>query len=141
MYIHIVATVFTWDYEIAAPVWEAIKSQPVLSDEIQAFKTLITLHKIIRDGHPSALRQAIRDQPFLELLGRSSQHHSHKGEYYKQCYNCNCIIIIGYAGLINAYIQFLHYKLEFHTIHPEFTANMDYEEYRALKKVGDPNEG
>jgi hypothetical protein len=32
-------------------------------------------------------------------------------------------------------------KLRFHANHPEFTANMDYQEYRALKKVDDPNEG
>ena len=26
-------------------------------------------------------------------------------------------------------------------MHPEFTANLDYEEYRAMKKVDDVNEG
>lgn len=50
-------------------------------------------------------------------------------------------ICLGYAKLIQAYIQLLKAKLELHTIHPEFRANLDYEEYRALKKVDDPNEG
>jgi hypothetical protein len=117
--------VFTWDYETAAPVWEAFKSQPVLSDEVQAFKTLIAMHKIVRDGHKSALSQAIKDINFLDLLGRAAHFNSHGA----------------YSALIDAYIRFLRYKLEFHTIHLEFTANMDYEEYRALRKVDDPNEG
>lgn len=46
------AIVYTWDYHNSASVWNSLKVQPILSDEVQTFKALITVHKIIRGGHP-----------------------------------------------------------------------------------------
>lgn len=34
------------------PVWNAIRVQPVLADEIQTFKSLILVHKLLQEGHP-----------------------------------------------------------------------------------------
>eukprot|EP00158_Paraphelidium_tribonemae_P007637 Partr_v1_DN28308_c0_g1_i5_m78542 putative Huntingtin interacting protein 1 len=98
--------------------------QPIVSDDVQCFKALITIHKVMRDGHPCALQATMREVPFLDSMTRNQYAGAR-----------------GYQSLINAYTQFIKSKLEFHTFHPEFTANLDYEEYRALRKVDDPNEG
>lgn len=46
------AIVYTWDYRSSASIWAALRVQPILSDEVQAFKALITIHKILQEGHP-----------------------------------------------------------------------------------------
>ena len=32
--------------------WTGLRVQPILSDEVQTFKALITVHKVIQEGHP-----------------------------------------------------------------------------------------
>ncbi|KAI3659302.1 hypothetical protein MP638_003518 [Amoeboaphelidium occidentale] len=120
-----VCYLFTHDFRTAQPFWNAVKSQPILSDDVQCFKALITIHKVMRDGHSSVLQDTMAEVPFFDTLARQMQYNAHRG----------------YASLILAYVKFLKYKLEFHSMHPEFTADLDYEEYRALRKVDDPNEG
>ncbi|KAF9397366.1 sla2 Src-like adaptor 2, partial [Mortierella sp. AD011] len=48
--------VYTWDYHSSSPVWQGFRTQPILGDEIQTFKALISVHKIIREGHPIVRR-------------------------------------------------------------------------------------
>lgn len=48
---------------------------------------------------------------------------------------------LGYAPLIQAYVQFIMSKLRFHRNHPEFNGLFEYAEYITLKGVDDPNEG
>ncbi|KAJ2817965.1 sla2 Src-like adaptor 2, partial [Coemansia sp. 'formosensis'] len=43
--------VFTHDYKTSVPIWEYMKSQPLRADEVQCYKALITLHKVVREGH------------------------------------------------------------------------------------------
>lgn len=50
------AIVYTWDYRSSASIWAALRVQPILSDEVQAFKALITIHKILQEGHPVVRR-------------------------------------------------------------------------------------
>lgn len=45
--------VYTWDYRSSGSVWQGFRTQPMLGDEVQTFKALISVHKIIRDGHPT----------------------------------------------------------------------------------------
>lgn len=33
-------------------------SQPILADEVQTFKALITIHKVLQEGHPIVLKEA-----------------------------------------------------------------------------------
>jgi hypothetical protein len=33
-------------------IWTGLKVQPILADEVQTFKALITTHKILQEGHP-----------------------------------------------------------------------------------------
>ena len=42
--------VFSWDYGTSLPVWNSLKLQPVLSDQIPCFKALITIHKLVVGG-------------------------------------------------------------------------------------------
>ncbi len=33
--------------------WTGLRVQPILSDEVQTFKALITVHKVLQEGHPN----------------------------------------------------------------------------------------
>ncbi|KAI8923771.1 I/LWEQ domain-containing protein [Entophlyctis helioformis] len=43
---------YTWDVKGAGSFWAAIKTYPMVGDEIVSFKALVTIHKVIRQGHP-----------------------------------------------------------------------------------------
>ena len=45
--------VFTWDYHSSISFWSGLRVQPILADEVQTFKALITVHKVIQEGHPN----------------------------------------------------------------------------------------
>ncbi|KAL7753755.1 sla2 Src-like adaptor 2 [Sorochytrium milnesiophthora] len=115
---------YTWDHKTSLPFWAALKNSPLFADEVQAFKTLITIHKVIRDGHPACLPEAITEKAWLDNLPRML------GPDFR-----------GYGALIRGYIDFLSSKLEFHRLHPDFTGTFDYEEYTSLRRTTDPNEG
>ena len=44
--------VYTHDYHSSMSIWSGLRVQPILSDEVQTFKALITVHKILQEGHP-----------------------------------------------------------------------------------------
>jgi len=44
--------------------------QPVLADEVQTFKALITVHKVLQEGHPITVREAQANVGWLESLTR-----------------------------------------------------------------------
>lgn len=99
--------------------------QPILADEVQTFKALITVHKVLQEGHPSTLREAMANRNWLESLNRGMA-----GEGMR-----------GYGPLIKEYVAFLMAKLSFHSQHPDFNGTFEYEEYISLKGINDPNEG
>ena len=45
-------------------------SQPILADEVQTFKALQTIHKVLQEGHPIAVREAQANTGWLESLAR-----------------------------------------------------------------------
>ncbi|CAG8475978.1 5410_t:CDS:10 [Paraglomus occultum] len=116
--------VYTWDYHSSQSVWTAFRVQPILNDEVQTFKALITVHKIIRGGHPITLKEVQNEVQWIKNLGKVS------GDGFK-----------GYGSLIRAYVDFILQKIDYHKRHPEFNGNFDYEEYVTLKNIDDPNEG
>ncbi|PGH26678.1 hypothetical protein AJ80_01624 [Polytolypa hystricis UAMH7299] len=103
-----------------------ILRQPILADEVQTFKALITVHKVLQEGHPITVKEAQAHVPWLDSLMRSSA----GGDGLR-----------GYGPLIREYVFFLEAKLEFHRRHPEFNGLFEYEEYISLKTTNDPNEG
>jgi hypothetical protein len=100
------------------------RRQPILADEVQTFKALILVHKVLQEGHPIVLNEAQAHTSWLQSLSRGS------GEGMR-----------GYAPLISEYIYYLMAKLAFHRQHPEFNGTFEYEEYISLKSINDPNEG
>ncbi|KAJ2012924.1 sla2 Src-like adaptor 2, partial [Coemansia sp. S610] len=120
--------VFTWDYKTSVPIWEYMKSQPLRADEVQCYKALITLHKVVREGHQVSIPEALSQTTFLEELGRGMGGGSYAGWR-------------NYSVLIRAYVNFLLAKLEYHRLHPDFSGNFNYEEYVSLRGTNDPNEG
>ena len=48
---------YTWDVKGSGSFWTAVKTYPLMADEIVIFKCLITIHKVIRQGHPMVYYQ------------------------------------------------------------------------------------
>ncbi|KAL7271549.1 sla2 Src-like adaptor 2 [Rhizina undulata] len=117
--------VYTWDYRSSKSFWAGMKVQPILADEVQTFKALICIHKVLQEGHPVTIKEAQAHSDWLESLTRGVP-----GEGMR-----------GYGPLIREYIYFLLAKLAFHRHHPEFNGLFEYEEYISLKSINDPNEG
>lgn len=120
--------VYTWDHKNSQSFWNGIKVQPIQADEVQTFKALITVHKVLQEGHPIALKEAQAHVQWLESLSRGMI--GGGGDSMR-----------GYSSLIQEYIFFLVAKLNFHRNHPEFNGTFEYEEYISLKSINDPNEG
>ncbi|KAK7393900.1 sla2 Src-like adaptor 2 [Neonectria punicea] len=117
--------VYTWDHRSSTAFWAGIKVQPILADEVQTFKALITIHKVLQEGHPTALKEAMANRGWIDSLNRGQS-----GEGMR-----------GYGPLIREYVYYLLAKLSFHHQHPEFNGTFEYEEYLSLKAINDPNEG
>ncbi|KAI4210257.1 MAG: hypothetical protein LQ351_006856 [Letrouitia transgressa] len=117
--------VYTWDHKSSQSFWAGMKVQPILADEVQTFKALITVHKVLQEGHPIAVKEAQANTNWLESLTRGIS-----GDGLR-----------GYGPLLRDYVYFLMAKLAFHRQHPEFNGLFEYEEYISLKSINDPNEG
>ncbi|KAI0008617.1 ANTH-domain-containing protein [Xylariaceae sp. FL0662B] len=117
--------VYTWDHKSSQSFWAGMKVQPILADEVQTFKALITIHRVLQEGHPQTLREAMANRGWIDSLNRGLA-----GEGVR-----------GYGPLIREYVYFLLAKLSFHQQHPEFNGTFEYEEYVSLKAINDPNEG
>ena len=117
--------VYTWDHKSSLSFWAGMKVQPVMADEVQTFKALITIHKVLQEGHPVTVKEAQQNVNWVESLARGVT-----GEGLR-----------GYGPLIREYVFFLISKLTFHRQHPEFNGLFEYEEYISLKSINDPNEG
>jgi hypothetical protein len=117
--------VYTWDHKSSNAFWASMKVQPILADEVQTFKALITIHKVLQEGHPVVIREAQNHVTWLDSLMRGVG-----GDGVR-----------GYGPLIRQYVFFLQSKLSFHRVHPEFNGLFEYEEYISLKTIHDPNEG
>ncbi|KAI0094319.1 cytoskeleton assembly control protein [Irpex rosettiformis] len=117
--------VYTWDYHSSISFWNGLRVQPILADEVQTFKALITVHKVIQEGHPITIKEAHGQTGWLETCARTVVQDS----------------VRGYGPLIRTYVQFILAKLRFHRLRPEFNGLFEYEEYVTLKGIDDPNEG
>ncbi|KAH8119873.1 ANTH domain-containing protein [Phellopilus nigrolimitatus] len=117
--------VYTWDYHSSMAFWTGLRVQPILSDEVQTFKALITVHKVLQEGHPVTIKEAHGQTGWLETCARTVGSDGMRG----------------YSSLIRTYVAFLLSKLRFHRVRPEFNGLFEYEEYVTLKGIDDPNEG
>ncbi|CAG8482347.1 11034_t:CDS:10, partial [Racocetra fulgida] len=67
--------VYTWDYHTSESIWTGLKVLPILTDEVQTFKALISVHKIIRDGYGILIRK------YVEFLKAKLDYHRHHPEF------------------------------------------------------------
>ena len=51
-------------------VLDTVYRQPVLADEVQTFKALITIHKVLQEGHPIVVREAQQHVNWVDSLMR-----------------------------------------------------------------------
>lgn len=116
--------VYTWDHKNSRAFWNAVKIQPLQSDQIQLFKALIMIHKVLQEGHPNSLKDAYRNKDFISSLA-----------------NVFPVNGTSYGRLILQYDKFILQKLEFHRANPGFNGTFEYEEYVSLRATVDPNEG
>ncbi|KAF4119845.1 huntingtin-interacting protein 1-related protein [Geosmithia morbida] len=117
--------VYTWDHKSSQAFWAGVKVQPIMADEVQTFKALITIHRVLQEGHVVALREAMAHRSWIDSLRRGIN-----GEGVR-----------GYGPLIHEYVYYILAKLSFHDAHKEFNGTFEYEEYISLKAINDPNEG
>ena len=54
--------------------------QPILSDEVQTFKALILVHKVLQEGHAIVLREAQAQMGWFETCARTVGNDSMRGE-------------------------------------------------------------
>ncbi|CAG81861.1 ANTH domain-domain-containing protein [Yarrowia lipolytica] len=121
--------VYTHDHRSSKAFWNGIRIQPLQTDDVMVFKALITIHKVLQEGHPSALRDAQANVNFIQSLARGNNYTGpNQGNH-------------GYGKLISEYVRFLMQKLTFHKYHPAFNGMFEYEDYISLRTVNDPNEG
>jgi len=60
---------FTADSTRAYYDWNRNR-QPVMADEVQTFKALITIHKVLQEGHPITVKEAQQNVNWIESLAR-----------------------------------------------------------------------
>lgn len=107
--------VYCWDHGTSRPFWQALRSQPLAINQIQCFKALIVIHKVLLDGPKFVLQDALREGAFISQL-------SNRRNYSENA---------SYGALSQFYVQYLKIKLEFHRIHSKFNGKFDYNEYIA----------
>ncbi|KAI5952962.1 SLA2 [Candida theae] len=116
--------VYTWDHKNSRAFWNAVKIQPLQSNEVSLFKALIMIHKVLQEGHPNTLKDGYRNRDFVASLASVFPSHGS-----------------AYGRLINQYDRYILQKLDFHRNNPGFNGTFEYEEYLSLRAVSDPNEG
>lgn len=110
--------------------------QPILADEVQTFKALITVHKVLQEGHPIAVKEAQANINWLESLTRGitgeglrgmalTTREKETGHFQKEVKaqglkGKSLTAKTGYGPLLRDYVYFLLAKLAFHRQHPEF---------------------
>jgi ANTH domain len=60
---------FSADASRAYYDWNRVR-QPVMADEVQTFKALITIHKVLQEGHPITVKEAQQNVNWIESLAR-----------------------------------------------------------------------
>ncbi|KAL9097980.1 MAG: hypothetical protein Q9163_006263 [Psora crenata] len=136
--------VYTWDHKSSQSFWAGLKVQPILADEVQAFKALITVHKVLQEGHPIVVKEAQSNVNWLDSVAAGIIGEGMRGTDLGQraaSYFDRVNALLGYGPLLRDYGYFLLSKLAFHREHPEFNGLFEYEEYISLKSIDDPNEG
>ncbi|CCE63021.1 hypothetical protein TPHA_0D03880 [Tetrapisispora phaffii CBS 4417] len=124
--------VYTWDTHSSKEFFHILKNSTLFNDPVQLFKMLTLIHKVIQEGHPSALIEGIRNRSWIKSLARMSD-----GENMRMHGDGD-----GYDRLIRKYVEFLVQKLNFHAHHRGFrNGTFEYKEYISLISINDLDQG
>lgn len=148
------------DYHTSISFWNGLRVQPILADEVQTFKALITAHKVLQEGHPvvcctwkvvnywltldnQTLKESHGQTAWLETCARIVGSDGQKGVcrivlVWIECSYVQVVTRIRHS--LQNFVQFILTKLGFHCLRPEFNGLFKYEEYVTLKGIDDPNE-
>ncbi|XP_043910045.1 huntingtin-interacting protein 1 [Protopterus annectens] len=103
----------------AQTFWLVVNRLPLSSNAVLCWKFCHVYHKLLRDGHPSVLRDSVR---FKNELSDMSRMWGHLSE--------------GYGRLCSIYLKLLITKMEFHAKNPRFPANLQMTD-RQLDEAGE----
>lgn len=115
--------VYTWDHKSSKDFWENLKSLQLRENDTSMFKSLILIHKVLQEGHPSCLVGGYKNMNWISNLDTLRTMDRR------------------YQVLIPEYVNYILQKLRFHHNHRGFNGTFEYEEYVSLSTVSDPNEG
>lgn len=129
-----------------------------MADEVQTFKALITIHKVLQEGHPVVLKEAQAHVGWLESLSRGvAGGDGMKGMSWIGC-TCNTRLTMLRIRFSDLRIRLLPDRkaqlpqkpprIQWSVLHMINRRGADvgkgtfeYEEYISLKSINDPNEG
>uniref|UniRef100_A0A8C4XBR1 Huntingtin-interacting protein 1 n=1 Tax=Erpetoichthys calabaricus TaxID=27687 RepID=A0A8C4XBR1_ERPCA len=103
----------------AQTFWAAVNRLPLSSNAVLCWKFCHVFHKLLRDGHPSVLKDSLRNKADLSDMSRMWGHLSE-----------------GYGRLCSIYLKLLITKMEFHTKNPHFPGNLQMTD-RQLDEAGE----
>lgn len=115
--------VYTWDNKSSKDFWENLKTMHLKDNDTSLFKSLILIHKVLQEGHPSCLVGGYKNMNWISNLDTLRTMDRR------------------YQVLIPEYVNYILQKLRFHHNHRGFNGIFEYEEYVSLRTVSDPNEG
>lgn len=92
------AIIGTWHEKGASTFWNSLGRMALPSQVIMCWKAMLVIHKLLREGHPNALKESFKYKQMLKDM-KDFWKHSTKG---------------GYGWLIHSYLAVLIAKLEFH---------------------------
>ncbi|XP_063763074.1 huntingtin-interacting protein 1 isoform X2 [Eleginops maclovinus] len=99
--------------------WAAVNRLPLSSNAVLCWKFCHVFHKLLRDGHPSVIKDSMRNKADLTDMSRMWGHLSE-----------------GYGKLCSIYLKLLITKMEFHIKNPRFPGNLQMSN-RQLEEAGE----
>ncbi|XP_057207201.1 huntingtin-interacting protein 1 isoform X2 [Triplophysa rosa] len=99
--------------------WLAVNRLPLSSNAVLCWKFCHVFHKLLRDGHPSVIKDSMRHKSDLTDMSRMWGHLSE-----------------GYGKLCSIYLKLLITKMEFHIKNPRFPGNLQMSN-RQLEEAGE----
>ena len=114
----------TFQQKSSATFWNLVSSKvPLHGQQIVCWKFLHVLHKLMREGHPRVLGEAVKHKGLIEDLGKLWGH-----------------LREGYGILISAYAKLMVQKIELHRRNPDFPGNLSVDK-ETLIKIGNNDAG
>ncbi|XP_056612790.1 huntingtin-interacting protein 1 isoform X2 [Triplophysa dalaica] len=99
--------------------WLAVNRLPLSSNAVLCWKFCHVFHKLLRDGHPSVIKDSMRQKSDLTDMSRMWGHLSE-----------------GYGKLCSIYLKLVITKMEFHIKNPRFPGNLQMSN-RQLEEAGE----